>query len=204
MNKKEKQQIRLKVWQKLKDIALPDSRFHLNFEEYIPDFKNSINARDQIVNSEEYKKSKLLFITPDNCLTTTREQAIKDGADYEELVEISPGYGLAFQDMGEGQPWNAGTSMGTHDFVENVRRSSWDLADFRVPSTAPEVDAPADRSEVGGEFDRAASPVDPAEPVSRLDEFQATREEIVSPVVPDAAAGAGDIAPVVQPNTGAR
>ena len=81
MNKQEKQQIRLKVWQKLKNVALPDSRFHLNFEEYIPDFKDSINAHDQIIKSEEYKKSKLLFITPDNCLTTIREQAIKDEKD---------------------------------------------------------------------------------------------------------------------------
>ena len=81
MDKKEKQQIRLKVWQKLKDIALPDSRFHLNFEEYIPDFKDSINAHNQIIKTDEYKKSKLLFITPDNCLTTVREQAIKDGKD---------------------------------------------------------------------------------------------------------------------------
>jgi len=81
MNKQEKQQIRLKVWQKLKNVALPDSRFHLNFEEYIPDFKDSVNAHDQIIKSEEYKKSKLLFITPDNCLTTIREQAIKDDKD---------------------------------------------------------------------------------------------------------------------------
>tara|TARA_Y100000590_G_scaffold411770_1_gene506123 strand:+ start:1336 stop:2079 length:744 start_codon:yes stop_codon:yes gene_type:complete len=79
MNKQEKQQIRLKVWQKLKNVALPDSRFHLNFEEYIPDFKDSSEACNQIVKSKEYKKSKFLFITPDNCLTTTREQAIKDG-----------------------------------------------------------------------------------------------------------------------------
>tara|TARA_Y100000590_G_scaffold280397_1_gene315004 strand:- start:10385 stop:11128 length:744 start_codon:yes stop_codon:yes gene_type:complete len=79
MNKEEKQQIRLKVWKELKNIALPDSRFHLNFEEYIPDFKDSINAHNQIIKSEEYKKSKLLFITPDNCLTTVREQAIRDG-----------------------------------------------------------------------------------------------------------------------------
>ena len=42
MDKQEKQQIRLKVWQKLKNVALPDSRFHLNFEEYIPDFKDSV------------------------------------------------------------------------------------------------------------------------------------------------------------------
>ena len=79
MDKQEKQQIRLKVWQKLKNIALPDSRFHLNFAEYIPDFKDSKIANDKIIKSEEYKKSNLLFITPDNCLTTVREQAIRDG-----------------------------------------------------------------------------------------------------------------------------
>ncbi len=81
MDKKDKQQVRLKVWQRLKNVALPDSRFHLNFEEYIPDFKDSIKAHDQIIKSEEYKESKLLFITPDNCLTTIREQAIKDEKD---------------------------------------------------------------------------------------------------------------------------
>ena len=68
MDKQEKQQIRLKVWQKLKNVALPDSRFHLNFEEYIPDFKDSINTHNQIVKSEEYKKSKLLFINFSICL----------------------------------------------------------------------------------------------------------------------------------------
>jgi len=81
MDKQEKQQIRLKVWEDLKNIALPDSRFHLNFNEYIPDFKDSINACNEIIKSNEYKKSKLLFITPDNCLTTVREQAIRDGKD---------------------------------------------------------------------------------------------------------------------------
>ena len=77
----DKQKIRLEVWKELKNVALPDSRFHLNFAEYIPDFKGSSKACDRIIKSEEYKKSKLLFITPDNCLTETREKAIKDGKD---------------------------------------------------------------------------------------------------------------------------
>ena len=63
MDKQEKQEIRQKVWEKLKNVALPDSRFHLNFEEYIPDFKDSINAHNEIIKSKEYKESKLLFIT---------------------------------------------------------------------------------------------------------------------------------------------
>ena len=78
MDKQEKQNIRLNVWKELKKVALPDSRFHLNFKEYIPDFQNSSNAHKQIYNSKIYKESNLLFITPDNCLTSLREQAIRD------------------------------------------------------------------------------------------------------------------------------
>ena len=122
MNKEEKQQIRLKVWQKLKDIALPDSRFHLNFEEYIPDFKDSINARDQIINSEEYKKSKLLFITPDNCLTTTREKAIKDGKDIiVSTYGIYRGFIFINKDMiSKGEEVFASTLDGLEHFGKNI------------------------------------------------------------------------------------
>ena len=90
MDKEDKKKIRLKVWEKLKNVALPDSRFHLNFEEYIPDFKDSINACNQITKSDEYKNSKLLFITPDNCLTSIREQAIKLKITGEASLNINP------------------------------------------------------------------------------------------------------------------
>ena len=122
MDKQEKQQIRLKVWQKLKDIALPDSRFHLNFEEYIPDFKDSINAHNQIIKTDEYKKSKLLFITPDNCLTTVREQAIKDGKDIiVSTYGIYRGFILISKKMvTEGNEIFASTLDGLEHFGKNI------------------------------------------------------------------------------------
>jgi len=122
MNKQDKQQIRLKVWQKLKNVALPDSRFHFNFEEYIPDFKDSLNARNQITESEEYKKSKFLFITPDNCLTTMREQAIKDGKDMiVSTYGIYRGFILISKNMvNKGNEIFASTLDGLEYFGKNI------------------------------------------------------------------------------------
>ena len=122
MDKQEKQQIRLKVWEKLKNVALPDSRFHLNFEEYIPDFKDSLIAHEQIVKSEEYKQSKLLFITPDNCLTTIREQAIKDGKDIiVSTYGIYRGFILITKKMvSKGNEVFASTLDGLEHFGKNI------------------------------------------------------------------------------------
>ena len=36
--------VREKIWARLKDVALPDSRFHLNFAEVIPDFVGRLNT----------------------------------------------------------------------------------------------------------------------------------------------------------------
>ena len=122
MNKEEKQQIRLKVWKDLKNIALPDSRFHLNFNEYIPDFKESINAHNEIIKSEEYINSKLVFITPDNCLTTVREQAIKDGKDIiVSTYGIYRGFILISKKMvSNGNEIFASTLDGLEHFGKNI------------------------------------------------------------------------------------
>lgn len=75
MNKKN---IRTNIWKKLQKVAKPDSRFHFNFEEYIPDFIESENAHKQIYEDQIYKDSKFIFITPDNCLEKIREQSLLD------------------------------------------------------------------------------------------------------------------------------
>lgn len=71
--------VREQVWEKLRDVAYPDSRFHFNFSEYIPDFMGSADALAQFVSLPLYQQSRYLFITPDNCLTALREQALQDG-----------------------------------------------------------------------------------------------------------------------------
>jgi 5-formyltetrahydrofolate cyclo-ligase len=41
--------IREKIWTKLKDVARPDTRFHMNFAEVIPDFEGSEAATERVV-----------------------------------------------------------------------------------------------------------------------------------------------------------
>lgn len=60
------------------DVALPDSRFHLNFAEVIPDFVGSAEATDRIVELDEYRHCRLAFVTPDNCLVDLRRRLILD------------------------------------------------------------------------------------------------------------------------------
>ncbi|MCC9625586.1 hypothetical protein LPB41_28260 [Thalassospira sp. MA62] len=74
--------IRERIWSKLHDVAKPDTRFHLNFAEVIPDFEGSEKAIDQIVATEAYKKSEFAFITPDNCLDDLRRRMIEDGKTF--------------------------------------------------------------------------------------------------------------------------
>lgn len=72
--------IRNQVWEKLRKVAYPDSRFHWDFAEFIADFKGSDIATDLILNSDFFKNSlnlnnnklNLIFVTPDNCLELLR------------------------------------------------------------------------------------------------------------------------------------
>ena len=56
--------IREKIWTKLHDVARPDTRFHLNFAEVIPDFEGSEDAIDRVVVDSAYEESSFAFITP--------------------------------------------------------------------------------------------------------------------------------------------
>jgi len=74
--------IRERIWAKLHDVAKPDTRFHLNFAEVIPDFEGSKQAVDRIVATDAYQNSKFAFITPDNCLADLRRRMIEDGKTF--------------------------------------------------------------------------------------------------------------------------
>lgn len=89
---------REQVWTRLRAVALPDSRFHYNFAEYIPDFAGSDAALEKVVALPAYQQANFLFITPDNCLTALRERALLDGKTivvstygiYRGLILLSP------------------------------------------------------------------------------------------------------------------
>jgi 5-formyltetrahydrofolate cyclo-ligase len=85
----DKSQARAIVWSELRQIAKPDSRFHLDFGEYIPDFEGSTEATARLSALDIYQRSSVVFITPDNCLERLRAQAVRDGK-----VQIMPTYGI--------------------------------------------------------------------------------------------------------------
>jgi 5-formyltetrahydrofolate cyclo-ligase len=84
-----KELYRKTVWEKLKEVAKPDSRFHFDFSHFIPDFEGSELCVQRLREMDIYRRSRLLFITPDNCMEKLREQAIIDEKNF-----IMPTYGI--------------------------------------------------------------------------------------------------------------
>ncbi|MFD2174823.1 5-formyltetrahydrofolate cyclo-ligase [Rhodobacter lacus] len=74
--------IREKIWTRLHDVARPDTRFHLNFAEVIPDFEGSEQAIDRLIADPDYQASRFAFITPDNCLCDLRMRMIEAGKPF--------------------------------------------------------------------------------------------------------------------------
>ena len=73
------QLIRQQIWEKLRPVAKPDSRFHLNFAEYIPDFDGSGQATDRLVAQPFYQEGRYAFVTPDNGLADLRRRMLDGG-----------------------------------------------------------------------------------------------------------------------------
>lgn len=80
--------VRSHVWEKLKPVAYPDSRFHWNFAEFIADFQGSEVSTDLILGSDFFRNAceatqnhdrnlNLIFVTPDNCLESLRYQLLR-------------------------------------------------------------------------------------------------------------------------------
>ena len=74
--------IRQRIWEKLNAVALPDTRFHMNFAEVIPDFIGSAEATDRITALPAYQASRFAFITPDNCLVELRRRMLAEGKPF--------------------------------------------------------------------------------------------------------------------------
>lgn len=81
--------VRQKIWSRLQDVALPDTRFHLDFAEVIPDFVASDSAIDKLVELDAYRQCKYAFITPDNCLVDLRRRMIE-----QEIPFVMSTYGI--------------------------------------------------------------------------------------------------------------
>jgi 5-formyltetrahydrofolate cyclo-ligase len=75
----DKSVVRQQVWEELRKVARPDSRFHWDFGEFIPDYDGSEQCAQAIRQLESYRRSSIVFITPDNNLLVLRQYAINDG-----------------------------------------------------------------------------------------------------------------------------
>jgi 5-formyltetrahydrofolate cyclo-ligase len=73
-----KQLVRGRIWEALQEVARPDSRFHWDFSEFIPDYEGSARCAETIRALPWYQDSRLLFITPDNNLAPLRAAALRD------------------------------------------------------------------------------------------------------------------------------
>ncbi|WP_255561395.1 5-formyltetrahydrofolate cyclo-ligase [Pseudohoeflea coraliihabitans] len=74
-----KSSVRERVWSELRKVALPDSRFHYDFGEFIADFEGGEAAVERLIDHRYYRDANYLFITPDNCLDRLRLRALQDG-----------------------------------------------------------------------------------------------------------------------------
>lgn len=68
---------RQRIWDRLKGVARPDTRFHMNFADFIPDFEGVDAATDRIVALPAFQGCRLAFVTPDNSMTELRRRLIK-------------------------------------------------------------------------------------------------------------------------------
>ena len=80
---------RQRIWERLKDVARPDARFHLKFSEFIPDFEGVEAATERLLALEGFARANPVFVTPDNSMIELRRRLIMSGTPF-----IMPTYGM--------------------------------------------------------------------------------------------------------------
>lgn len=118
----DRNEARRKIWEELRKVAKPDSRFHWNFAEFIADYEGSDQGAELIRNLDIYKKSQVIFITPDNNMEKLREFALKDK---KTLLTTTYGINRGFQviypgDVPEGREELATTLDGMEKFMKAI------------------------------------------------------------------------------------
>ncbi len=81
--------VRLLVWERLANVAKPDSRFDLDLSRFIPDFDGRERCDARLFQLDVFAASDTIFVTPDNSLESFRCQALADGRRL-----VVPTYGM--------------------------------------------------------------------------------------------------------------
>ncbi|MHB1091030.1 MAG: GntR family transcriptional regulator, partial [Ilumatobacteraceae bacterium] len=84
------ERVRRVVWNRLREVARPDSRFDMNLQKFVPDFADRHLADITIQSLDAWGNANVVFIAPDNSTEALRLHALTEGK--EVLV---PTYGLA-------------------------------------------------------------------------------------------------------------
>lgn len=73
------QQYRDEIWQTLRRVGKPDSRFHWDFSRFIADFVDNHLATARVTELAAWQEADEVFITPDNSTERLRREAIRAG-----------------------------------------------------------------------------------------------------------------------------
>ena len=75
----QEERIRRVVWNRLANVALPDSRFHLDLRHFVPDFTGRSRADARVVKQSAWTKADTIFLMPDNSTRALRHKALLAG-----------------------------------------------------------------------------------------------------------------------------
>jgi 5-formyltetrahydrofolate cyclo-ligase len=71
--------VRWLVWDRLVEVARPDSRFDMDVSRFVPDFEGRERCDIQVQDLPDYAQAAVVFIAPDNSLEALRLDALRQG-----------------------------------------------------------------------------------------------------------------------------
>ncbi|UWG49313.1 5-formyltetrahydrofolate cyclo-ligase (plasmid) [Halalkaliarchaeum sp. AArc-CO] len=137
-----REQFREQVWEQLREVAYPDSRFAWDFGEFIADYEGSERGTEHLRTLATDLGVESWFVTPDNNLDSLRESLVRD-----DIPFIMPSYGilrgfleLQPDEVPDGDENFAGTLDGVNRFGREISLSeleeAYDQFDILVTGTS--------------------------------------------------------------------
>ena len=119
---------RQRIWESLRRVGRPDSRFHWDFSSFIADFEGNEAATDRVLALDAWARASRVFITPDNSTELLRRAAIRAG---KTLLVTTYGIRRGFLQLEPGRvPADEVSYAATLDGLDHYARPV-SLADLR-------------------------------------------------------------------------
>jgi len=84
--------VRETVWERMRGVALPDTRFVYDLTWFIPDFAGSELLYGRLQELPCYAGSGPVFVTPDNCLPDIKRALISAGRPLLQTIAVAMGF----------------------------------------------------------------------------------------------------------------